>query len=115
MKKILIVDDDLNWQKVWNMRLGKKVILFSAFSVDEAEKIFAEHNDIDLIAMDACVPGDEINTKPLIKKFRETFNGPMIAISKSSLNRECLVKAGCNYESEKEWLHGNVLRILRLI
>jgi len=115
MKKILIVDDDVNWQKVWNMRLGRKITLLPAFSIDEAEKIFAEHGDIDLIAVDACVPGDDINTKPLVKKFRETFDGPIVAISKSSFSRECLVKAGCNYESEKEWLHGNVARILKLV
>lgn len=115
MKKVLIIDDDVNWQKVWDMRLRRRVILLPALSINEAEKIFSEHSDIDLIAVDACVPGDDINTRPLIKKFRETFNGPIIAISKSSFSRECLVRAGCNYESEKEWLHGNVLRILGII
>lgn len=115
MKKILIIDDDIIWQEVWKRSLRKRVALLPALSIDEAEKIFGEHNDIDLIAVDACVPGDVINTKPLIRKFRETYKGPMIAISKSSLSRECLVSAGCNYECEKTWLPGNILKILGLI
>ncbi len=115
MKKVLIIDDDETWQKVWSMRLGKRVTLLPALSIPEAEKIFSEHTDIDLIAVDACVPGDEINTQPLIRKIRETFAGPMVAVSKSSFSRECLVRAGCDHESEKEWLHGKVVRILKLI
>jgi len=115
MKKILIIDDDLVWQEVWNRKLGKRVTLLPALSIPAAGKIFAEHDDIDLIAVDACVPGDEINTRPLIRKFRETFKGPMIAISKSSLSRECLMTAGCNHECEKKWLPGNIVNILELI
>ncbi|MEW6617643.1 MAG: hypothetical protein AB1333_04505 [Patescibacteria group bacterium] len=114
MKKILIVDDDVVWQEVWSRALRKRATLLPALSIKEAEKIFSEHSDIDLIAVDACVPGDEINTKPLIRKFRETYKGPMIAISKSSLSRECLVSAGCDHECEKKWLPGNALRILEL-
>lgn len=115
MKKILIIDDDIVWQEVWKRSLGKRVALLPALSIPEAEKTFTEHNDIDLIAIDGCVPGDTINTKPLIRKFRETYKGPMVAISKASLVRDCLIDAGCSHECEKKWLPGNILKILELI
>lgn len=115
MKKILIIDDDIVWQEVWKRSLGKRVTLLPALSIPEAEKIFVEHSDIDLIAIDGCVPGDIINTKPLIRKFRETYGGPMVAISKASLVRDCLINAGCSHGCEKKWLPGNVLKILELI
>ena len=112
MPKILIVDDFKQWQNSWKRRLGDKVEILSAFTIPEADALFSANPDINLIVMDACVPGDELTTPPLVRKFRETFKGPMIAVSSDEEYRKELMRVGCDHESEKEHLPKKVLEIL---
>ena len=113
-KKVLIVEDSQLMQHRWHRDLGGKFVLIGALSIEEAEEKFIANPDIDAIVMDACVQGDSINTLPLVRKFRRTFAGPMIAISSSSEYRDMLVSAGCNYESSKDALPRRLLAILDL-
>lgn len=111
-KKVLIVDDEEFWQDYWRKELGEKVVMVSARTIKEAEEQFAANPDIVAIVMDACVPGDRPNTPPLVRKFRETFSGPMIAISSSWNNRDELVEAGCDHTSAKNPLPRKLLEVL---
>ena len=64
--------------------------------------------------MDACVPGSWMNTDSLVRKIRETFHGPMIAVSRSAGYRAELRKAGCNESSSKDDLPWVLLEVLGL-
>lgn len=114
--KVLIIEDDEDCQENYNYWFTKNGVLpISAFSISEAKEQFAAHSDIAAIVVDACVPGNEPNTAPLVRKFRETFSGPMIAVSSKGEFRRQLMEAGCNYESLKEDLHNKLFEVLGLV
>lgn len=114
-KKVLIVEDEAWRYDDWCQKLDSKVILLFASSIREAEKQFATNPDLDAIVVDACVPGGVPNTTHLIQKFRETFHGPMIAISSSWAYLKQLLDAGCNHCCpEKEDVPAKVLEVLGL-
>lgn len=115
MKKVLVVEDDRWRHSQWRIGLdGKEVLFVSALTISEAEKLFAENPDIVAIIMDACVPGSRLTTEPLVKKFRETFAGPMIAASVDPNFRQMLLRAGCDYESEKDSVSQKLIEVLGL-
>ena len=116
MKKVLIVEDEVRrYYSAWQQELpSDRVTLLFAASVEEAEEQFSANSDIDVIAIDACVPGDEPTTLPLVRQWRQTFTGPMVAISSMSEYREMLLYAGCDYESSKKDLPKKLLEILDL-
>ena len=109
--KVLIIEDDRMHQTNYTDALGERVVLLSAFTVEEGERLFLQHPDIDLVVMDACVPGDDPTTFPLTCLIRKTFSGPMIAASSNPKLRQELMQHGCDYESEKR----GVPRIVRTI
>jgi|SRR3989338_2547224 len=113
-KKVLVVEDEEYIYEDWRRELGNKVVLISALSIKEAEEHFTANPDIAAIVMDACVPGDEPTTLPLVRKFRETFTGPMIAISSVGSYRQELIEAGCDHESEKADLPQKLIEVLGL-
>ena len=113
-KKVLVVEDEEYMHEIWRWELDGKVVLLSAVSVAEAEEQFTANPDIVAIVMDACVPGSLPNTLPLVRKFRETFKGPIIAISSNKSYRRQLVRAGCDHESTKNFLPQKLLEILGL-
>lgn len=117
IKKVLVVEDDEQLQKAWQ-RIMKDfnfpVEILSAHTIAEAEKLFAENPDVECMVFDACVPGDYINTPPIIREFRNTFTGPMIAISGNEDNRKFLIEAGCDRECEKKFVPANILQALGL-
>ena len=113
-KKVLVVEDEEYLHGKWNRELDGKVVLVSALSIEEAEEKFTTNPDIDAIVMDACVPGDSPTTPPLVRKLRETFTGPMIAISSLGSYRRQLVQAGCNHESTKDSLPQKLIEVLGL-
>lgn len=102
LPKVLIVDDNEELQECWQALLRRTVIVVSAYSLDEASELFQSNPDIALIAMDGCVPGDVLNTIPLVEEFKKTFKGPMVAISANDSFRVRLLDAGCNYECTKQ-------------
>lgn len=112
--KILVVDDTKHWHFRWREELGDKVLIVSAFSIEEAREHFAANPDIVAIVMDACVPGDRPTTLPLVEEFRRTFKGPIVAVSSIPSYRKQLVIVGCDYESDKDYLSSKILKILSL-
>ena len=117
LPKVLVVEDEKYWQEKWRKKLSDKVVIISAFSVDDAEKEFATNNDIAIIVMDGHIPikpfYEFVDTFSLVKILRRTFKGPMIACS-NTLNDQ-LMYAGCNNQSEKENLPEKVLEILETL
>lgn len=100
--KVLVVEDEFWRWDGWRRELDSKVTLLCVCSIEQAEEQFAANPDIAAIVMDACVPGDSTTTPPLVRKFRETFTGPMIAISGLGSYRQQLIQAGCDHESDKD-------------
>ncbi len=112
--KVLIVEDKDYIQARWRQALDGRVEVVSAFSIKEAMDKFATNPDVVAIVMDACVPGEEPTTPPLVTKFRETFKGPMIAASAAPWYRKELMRAGCDHESQKDDVPQKLLEILGL-
>lgn len=100
---VLIIEDDKDIQKMYKLLLeGSQIRLLQAFTIHEANEIFMSHkDDINLIYIDGCVPGNQINTLELTKNLRANFHGKMIAISSVDDYNIELVKAGCNESLEK--------------
>lgn len=114
-KKVLLVEDNQSMHDLWRrMLVGYEIELISAFTIEEAKKQFNDNPDIEAIVMDACVPGSRPTTLRLVREFRRTFEGPMIAVSNLKSYRRKLIHAGCDYQSEKESLHLKLLEILGL-
>ena len=113
-KTVLIIEDDKTKYVEWEKQFENKVKLIFANSISEAENQFTSNPTLDAIVVDACVPGDTPNTTPLVRKFRQTFTGPMIAISSLASYRRLLVEAGCDHESTKDTMPAKVINILGL-
>lgn len=101
---ILLVEDSPTWCEDFTRMFtddGNFVVLTK--TIKETEERLSQNVNFDLIVMDGCVPGDALNTLPLIKKIRNEFNfkGYMMASSSDSDNLELMKKAGCNHGVEK--------------
>ncbi len=114
MKKILVVDDEDFFHEIIRKKLKDKVTILSAFTIEQAEEVFSANPDLDIIVMDACVPGDSPTTPPLVRRMREIFSGPIIATSSLGRYRRKLVEAGCDHESIKYTLPEKISGILGL-
>ena len=78
-KRIVVVDDDENIRKTFNLLLGKKYKVFPVKDSEEAMKKFGNAK-IDLLIADFKLPG--LNGLELIKRFRASgFEGEAILIS----------------------------------
>lgn len=114
MLKVLVVDDNEGLQNAWRSALEGKVELISALSIEEAKERFASNPNVAAIVVDACVPGSVPTTLPLVREFRRTFAGPMVAVSSDGDFRDMLMGEGCDCESSKGTLPQMLLRILGL-
>ena len=114
--RILMVDDSRSVQSALIHLLKrdrKDIAVTSAFTIEEAEAIVAQDLSFDLIIMDCCVPGGSPNTRPLVEKIRQTYTGPMIAISTEPLFSQALVGPGlCSHQSEKGRLLDKIAEVL---
>lgn len=118
MHKVLLVEDDKAMQEMWKamwdmLTKGKqKVVLISAFSLEEAEEKFFAETGLTAIVMDACVPGNQPNSPPLVEKIRSVFAGPIIAVSGNPDCQTLLMAAGCSHCCEKIDLPDTLIRVL---
>jgi len=98
-RKVLIVEDLPHYQVLWRRRLSEVATVLSATTIVDAEKMFAENADIEVVVLDACVPGTTPTTFGLIKSFKKTFDGPMIAISSEENFRKEMLLLGCSHQT----------------
>lgn len=110
--KVLVVEDNERWQATFARSFGQDFQLLQATTIQQGEELFLANPDIGIVIMDACVPGDYVNTIPLVKKIRETFNGKMIASSGGGIFRKMLMDAGCSHQCDKIDLFDKFIEIV---
>lgn len=96
--KILIIEDRKDlcgiWQKVCEKR-GYEC--FMAHTIEDAHIMIVSQRDANVILLDACVPGDDINTIPLLTDVLDTMpKAKVVAISSDSLYNNELVRNGAH-------------------
>lgn len=112
MKKVLIVEDDVERQAWFWTELEGEVEITMASTIPEA---IAAGIDFDMIVMDCCVPGDEPNTMDLVEGIRAAgFTNPILADSKDEDYPPILVRAGCNQGCHKDDVPYRVRTMLKL-
>lgn len=114
LPKVLIVEDDNDYQGMYSSELGEKVHLLQAFTINEAEEMFAENSDIALVVMDACVASEWPNTQELVRLIRASFKVPMIAASSDWDYRQELKRCGCDHDARKDKVPAMVVELLGL-
>jgi DNA-binding response OmpR family regulator len=113
MPKVLVVEDFDPYFKMIDRELSGKVEVLRAATLEEGDNLFQSNPDIDLIIMDACVPGHKPNAMPLVKKIVGTgFTKPIIACSTTWTGE--LLKAGATHESDKDRVAKITLELLNL-
>jgi CheY-like chemotaxis protein len=126
MKKILLIEDDKHVLGLWadyfkTYARSDMFILVMATSLQDAEKEFKENQDVKAIVIDGRIIGSDghapsalqpPNTLNLVREFRKTFSGPMIAVSGSEDTQEELINAGCD---EACYKHDAALRVMDLL
>lgn len=105
MKKILIVDDDLDVRQALKKLLSKYKPLL-ARSSREAEMIFARDKDIlGVILLDGYLHRNDpqVNTLALTRLIRASgFTRPIVAMSSDASFRAKQVEAGCSHNIYKD-------------
>lgn len=108
VKKILVVEDFPELQKAIKTILinffGKHTEVLIAGTLEEAEKLFEDHRNLDLIFLDTSL-GKGITTFGFAKKITKVFNGSVVAISSDDDYRRHMVTLGCTYECGKESIY----------
>lgn len=98
MKKVLVVEDHDKCYEIIAERLVGKVKIIRADTLQEGWELFQKNPDLDLIIMDACVPGDKPNAMPLVREIRRRgFDKPIIASSSITAYCNLLVEAGATH------------------
>ncbi len=116
MKKVLIIEDEDGIIRRYRAILEGKVTLIIAKTVEDAERLFMENADADIIVVDGCL-SETFDTGDLVKHIRSTgYSGTMIA--NSSMYNEKLLQAGCNIRcdrGDKKAVGEQVLQLLSIV
>jgi len=101
--KILLIEDEEEIHNLIRYELKGGLDLVSAFSLAEGEKLLEDPNVYSAIVFDGCVPGNELNTIPLIQKVvKALYKGPVIAISSFEEYSKHMIEEGCTHISTKK-------------
>ncbi len=111
--KVLVVEDDIDVAQRYQGNLRHDAAVLIGETISQAEIHFRNNPDLSPIIMDACVPGEDINTLPLLELIRKTFPGPIIAASNSEYYNEKLLENGCDHMATKKTAGRIALDILR--
>lgn len=107
---VLLVDDREDVIHYYKQQLLEtyNISTMSATTLKELDEKFDEYSpEIDVIILDGCMPGDDLNTVDFITRARaEGFAKPIIAASGSPLYRQLMFEAGCSHKSEKQHAPG---------
>lgn len=115
MPKVLVVEDFDYFFNMINRGLSSEIEVLRARTLKEGNNLFQNNPDVDLIIMGACVPGDEPNAMPLVKKIVDSgYKRPIIACSSISPFTKKLICAGATHESSKEGAAKLALKLLNL-
>jgi len=115
MPKVLVVEDHEGYFAAINHDLKDKVEVLHAETLEEGDNLFQSHPDVDLVIMDACVPGDSPNAMPLVKKIVDSgYSKPIIACSSMPFYTRKLVDVGATHQSDKYGVAKMALELLNL-
>ncbi|HNZ86700.1 MAG TPA: response regulator [bacterium] len=114
LKKILIIDDDVNFQKILDLTVKDRGYLLHAYTLEQAEQILGENQDIDIIFLDGCLNNSaELDTVPFVKLAREMgFNKEIIAMSSDDKFNNILLESGCDKKCDKFDMIPEILNII---
>lgn len=102
-KNILLIEDDKLFHDLLKEELTGSFYVESAYTINEAMDKLKNLEKYDAVLLDGCVPGDTLNTVPLIKYIiGEKYKKPIIAISSYPEYRKEMLLFGCTHESPKE-------------
>ena len=112
--RIWVIEDQERWQEMIRRHLieefGEHLVIVQSWSLEEAETELATERTVDLIAIDACLWDKRVvNVLPFLKKIREKYDCPIIAISSIKKFNQTLKKNGCDFSCEK-WHLANLAR-----
>jgi len=102
--KIFIIEDDIVVQGLLKMLLEPYGQIIQAFTLEEARAKFATEKDITHILVDGQLSKqhrEKPETTELVIEMRQTFSGPMIAISFNDESNEWLKTQGCSHGVNK--------------
>jgi len=110
---LLLIEDVISNQKKFIDELQNIADITCVGSEVWAREAFDKNKEFDIIAIDACLTGDEVDTIDLIKYIRSSYTGPMIAISSMDNYNKILVDAGCNHQMEKKYAPAYIANLLK--
>lgn len=111
MKKVLLVDDELFVHELITDTLRGKAEVIIAVNAVEARQQFARHSDLSMIIMDGDLSNNS-STPDLVREFRQTFRGPMLAASGNFQRQRELLEAGCSHDARKPKTYRVVVDVL---
>ena len=101
-KKVLLIEDNVDKQKMFIDVLIDKATIICVATETEAKKIFNQSKKITIIAVDACLKDNEPDTLELTAYIRSKYHGPIVAISSVEDYNKKLIKAGCSHQAMKD-------------
>lgn len=115
-RKVLVVEDEVIIQKLIAKvlhRLGLEIL--SAKTLEAACKLFQTHlEEILMIVVDGSIEtADQLDTEPLVKKMRESFDRPIVAISAREEFNLILMQIGCTHYGQKPDIIDPILDAVR--
>ncbi len=117
MPKVLLIEDDEFYSEFIKADLEKGgVVVLLSTTLNGGYELFNKHSDsIDLIIMDACVPGDRPNSMPLVRTIIESgYSKPIIACSSMPQYRGALTSVGATHQAGKNEAATMALRLLNI-
>ncbi len=115
MKKILLVEDNPQYQLDWEKKLCRyEVVINQAFDLEGAQKILDRSDPFDLVVVDGCVPGYTYNTEPFIRELRQKSAMPIVTAAGCFKVQQLMMSAGCSHASRKDDVPDTVIRLLDL-
>jgi hypothetical protein len=107
--KILYLEGERLWHDALREGLGNGFCVLSAFTLNEARRLFVNHSDIDLVVVGEKIER-ELDTLEFVVEIRRGFSGTILAACTNCNNGQELIKAGCNSQSIKSHLAEAVVR-----
>lgn len=122
MNPIVLVVDDMQYCIDMHVNglaeLGLTIV--TASTLRELDVMYAKHREeLAVIILDGCIPGDEVNTYGFITRVRAdmesgAFTGHLVAASSLPQYRETMVRAGCTHQAPKKGAAELVLELLTI-
>jgi len=101
MLKVLFVDNEKFWHEQVDKICCKDVQVLHAYDLATARRLFLEHHDIDVVVVDDCLTGSEVDTLEFVQEIKRGFAGRVVAACSNCNNGELLVGAGCEKQIYK--------------